>query len=146
MLTHFTYGDRDESGHSRVFDPQTNMELKRHNDLWFYDGSLVCRAENTLFRVHMSLLARHSVCFEDMLAIPQPEEELDEKTGFDLSQERDWKAGNRAKARIPVIVLHDAAEDVEYLLKALIDGPWVFHSIFTDNLRLTPVLPKDFRK
>lgn len=146
MLTHFTYGDRDESGHSRVFDAQTNVELKRHSDLWFYDGSLVCRAENTLFRVHMSLLARHSVCFEDMLAIPQPEEELDEKTGFDLSQERDWNAGSRTRARIPVIVLHDAAEDVEYLLKALIDGPWVFHFIFTDNPRLTPFSPKDFRK
>jgi hypothetical protein len=123
ISTHFHYGERDESGHVRVFDAQSGTELKRHDDLWFYDGSLVCRAENVLFRVHMSLLARQSVCFEDMLAIPQPEEDLDEKTGFDLSQEKDWRAGSKPKGRIPIIVLHDSAEDVENLLRALIDGP-----------------------
>lgn len=121
--THFRYGDRDGLGYSQVFDAETGAELRRHSDLWFYDGSLVCRAENTLFRVHMSLLARHSVCFEDMLAIPQPNEDLDERTGFDLSQEKDKRAGGNGKTRIPIIVLHDAAEDVENLLKALIDGP-----------------------
>lgn len=124
ISTFFTYGERDESGYARVFDAQTNVELSRHDNLWFYDGSLVCRAENVLFRVHMSLLARQSVCFENMLAIPQPETELDEKTGFDLSQEKDGNAGGKAfKGRIPIIVLHDSAEDVENLLRALIDGP-----------------------
>lgn len=124
ISTHLIYGERDESGYARIFDAQTKVELSRHDDLWFYDGSLVCRAENVLFRVHMSLLARHSVCFENMLAIPQPERELDEKTGFDLSQEKDGNAkGKYSKGRIPIIVLHDSAEDVENLLRALIDGP-----------------------
>lgn len=122
--THFTYGDKCDSGYSPVFDTQTGVELQRHSDLWFYDGSLVCRAENTLFRVHMSLLARHSVCFSDMLAIPQPNDELDETTGFDLSKDKGWReSGSVGRARIPIIVLHDTAEDVENLLKALIDGP-----------------------
>ncbi|KAL9713678.1 hypothetical protein Ac2012v2_003289 [Leucoagaricus gongylophorus] len=135
ISTFFTYGERDESGYARVFDAQTNVELSRHDNLWFYDGSLVCRAENVLFRVHMSLLARQSVCFENMLAIPQPETELDEKTGFDLSQEKDGNAGGKAfKGRIPIIVLHDSAEDVENLLRALIDGP-----VFGNNGR------EDFR-
>jgi len=59
-----------------------------------------------------------------MLAIPQPERELDEKTGFDLSQEKDGNArGKYSKERIPIIVLHDSAEDVENLLRALIDEP-----------------------
>jgi len=124
ISTHITYGERDESGCARVFDAQTKAELARHDDLWFYDGSLVCRAENVLFRVHMSLLARQSVCFENMFAVPQPERELDEKTGFDLSQEQDGNArGKYFKGRIPIIVLHDSAEDVENLLRALIDGP-----------------------
>jgi hypothetical protein len=121
---HFTYGDKKASECCPVFDAQTGVELRRHSDLWFYDGSLVCRAENTLFRVHMSLLARHSVCFGDMLAMPQPNEELDEMTGFDLSKEKGWKeTGCIGKARIPIIVMHDSAEDVGNLLKALIDGP-----------------------
>ncbi|KAF9234993.1 hypothetical protein BU15DRAFT_89738 [Melanogaster broomeanus] len=37
-----------------------NGNTVRHPDLWFSDGSIVLRAEHTLFRVHKSLLARHS--------------------------------------------------------------------------------------
>ncbi|EKM81853.1 hypothetical protein AGABI1DRAFT_112088, partial [Agaricus bisporus var. burnettii JB137-S8] len=77
----------------------------------------------------MSLLARHSVCFSDMLAIPQPNDELDETTGFDLSKDKGWReSGSVGRARIPIIVLHDTAEDVENLLKALIDGPKFGHN------------------
>src|SRR5262245_8059459 len=38
-------------------------DLNQHPDLWFIDGSVVLRAENTLFKVHISQLSRHSVLF-----------------------------------------------------------------------------------
>ena len=94
---------------------------RRHPDLWFQDGSVVLSAENTLFQVHISQLSRHSVCFRDMFAIPQPtiaaclplvdgcDALLDLKDGHDC----------------PVVHLHDKAEDVANLLTALYDGPYV---------------------
>lgn len=91
---------------------------KRHADLWFSDGSVILRAEDTLFCVHISQLSRHSVFFRDMFSLPQPQ-------------------GNGTKSLItsdnfggcPVIVLHDTAEDVGNLLTALYDGPWVYFII-----------------
>lgn len=87
-----------------------NPTLTRHADLWFEDGSVVCRAENTLFRVHMSQLARHSVCFKDMFSMPQPQLRL----GCD----------DTSLEKTPLI-LHDTAEDVGNLFTALYDGPYV---------------------
>jgi hypothetical protein len=91
---------------------------KRHADLWFSDGSVILRAEDTLFCVHISQLSRHSVFFRDMFSLPQPQ-------------------GNGARSLItsdnfgscPVIVLHDTAEDVGNLLTALYDGPWVYSNV-----------------
>lgn len=81
--------------------------LDRHDDLWLSDGSVVLVAEDTLFKVHKSQLSRHSVVFRDMFAMPQLEgagrmETLD---GCD------------------VVRLHDSAQDIESLLRALYDGP-----------------------
>ncbi|KAF9052290.1 hypothetical protein BDZ89DRAFT_1088430 [Hymenopellis radicata] len=85
---------------------ETGHELYRHHDLWFDDGSVVCRAENTLFRVHMSQLARHSVCFRDMFQLASHEpNHHDDIEGC------------------PLIFLHDSALDVESLLVSIYDGP-----------------------
>lgn len=100
--------DQAHPGRPRLFDSQTGVELHRHSDMWFEDGSVICRAENVLFRVHMSQLSRHSVCFRDMFALASTsasKNDADEIEGC------------------PVIVLHDAAEDVGNLLTALYDGP-----------------------
>lgn len=35
--------------------------LAKHSDLWFTDGSVVLRAEDTTYRVHISQLSRHSI-------------------------------------------------------------------------------------
>ncbi|KAK0502241.1 hypothetical protein EDD18DRAFT_1139879 [Armillaria luteobubalina] len=98
------------SSNTKIVDPDTGAELYRHTDLWFDDGSVVCRAEDMLFRVHTSQLARHSACFRDMFSLasstrhPRPGY-LDEIEGC------------------PVIFLHDKAEDLANLLVALYDGP-----------------------
>lgn len=43
-----------------------------HAELCFHDGNIVLLAENTYFRVHKSVLSRHSSVFDDMLSVPQP--------------------------------------------------------------------------
>ena len=84
----------------------------RHPDLWFSDGSVVLKAERTLFRVHISQLVRRSLFFRDLFSLPQP--------GKDTA-ELDGTLGG-----CPLLVLHDSAEDLSNLLKALYDGgPYV---------------------
>ena len=87
-------------------------ELMRQPDLWFSDGSIVLRAEKTMFRVHVSQLSRHSSVFCDMLSMPQPV-----SVGSDEHEQ-----GERVEG-CPVLYLHDRAEDVMHLLRALYDGP-----------------------
>ncbi|THU97761.1 hypothetical protein K435DRAFT_857319 [Dendrothele bispora CBS 962.96] len=99
---------------SPLFDAD-GVLLHRHPDLWFEDGSVVCRAENTLFFVHMSQLARHSVCFRDMFSIGT------HSTGTEASIKSE--SGVDEFPDYPVITLHDSAEDVGNLFTALYDGP-----------------------
>jgi hypothetical protein len=44
----------------------------RHKTFWFDDGSIVLSVEQTLFRVHLSVLCLHSeiLIFADMFGIP----------------------------------------------------------------------------
>ncbi|KAF7967490.1 hypothetical protein HWV62_34055 [Athelia sp. TMB] len=44
----------------------------RSNLLWFSDGNIVLQAGGTQFKVHQSILARHSAVFKDMFTVPQP--------------------------------------------------------------------------
>lgn len=76
---------------------------------------IVLRAENTLFRVHKSLLARHSGFFHDLFTLPQPEAD-----GGSLPVHA---SGDSDIEGCPVLRLHDTPEDVANLLTALVDGP-----------------------
>ncbi len=105
-----------------IMDTETGDEVQRHSDLWFEDGSVICRAENVLFCVHISQLARHSLVFHDMFMLPQPEA-TDLEPSFLLRAETKWAKATR---RVPVVYLYDKAEDVANLLTALYDGPYVF--------------------
>ncbi|KAF8892067.1 hypothetical protein BD779DRAFT_1510683 [Infundibulicybe gibba] len=101
---------RYKPGSHIMIDSETGVELTKHVDLWFGDGSVICRAENTLFRVHISMLSRHSECFRDMFSIPQPQPSNIHSDAGDLQT-------------TPVVHLHDSAEDVGNLFSALYDGP-----------------------
>ena len=113
----------------------------RHSDLWFSDGSvsvvklymtrhdfrlilleIVLRAENTLFRVHKSLLARHSGFFHDLFTLPK-------LVAKDSSPPHGKKTPNVDLSGdvegCQVLILYDSAEDVANLLTALVDGPYV---------------------
>ncbi|KAJ7692436.1 hypothetical protein B0H17DRAFT_540935 [Mycena rosella] len=79
----------------------------RADDLWFSDGTLVIRAETTIFRVTKSILAARSNVFKDMLAFPQGE-----------GREAETIEG------IPTVYLHDSAADVEVFLRAIFDSSY----------------------
>ncbi|CAE6475961.1 unnamed protein product [Rhizoctonia solani] len=48
----------------------TIMSASRSDKFYFPRGGLVLQVENTLFRLHQDILARHSGFFEDMLSTP----------------------------------------------------------------------------
>lgn len=71
---------------------------------WFEDGNVVLQAENTLFRVHQSILSCHSQIFKDTFAMPQaPSDENERIEGC------------------PVIPLSDTAEDLGNIISLLYD-------------------------
>ena len=94
---------------------------RKHPDLWFEDGSVVLCAENMLFRVHMSLLSLHSVCFRDMFAIARPRSQCAPRLGHDSQDAEDGDDELKEFDGCPIVHLHDAAEDVAHLLNALYD-------------------------
>jgi hypothetical protein len=46
-----------------------------HEIFWLYDGSIILCVQNTLFRVHQTILANHSEVFADLFTVPQPDGE-----------------------------------------------------------------------
>jgi len=71
---------------------------------WKEDGNIVLAAEGKYFRVHRSVLSAHSEVFKDMFDCPHP-----------IEVEKDFVEF------CPVIHLHDAATDVQIMLKAMYD-------------------------
>ncbi|KIY67324.1 hypothetical protein CYLTODRAFT_422661 [Cylindrobasidium torrendii FP15055 ss-10] len=107
-----------EQGCSRCYvDPRNGDHLECHDDLWFTDGSVILRAEHTIFRVHMSQLSRHSEVFRDMFGLAG-KGNVDDLEGC------------------PLIFLHDAASDLESLLISIYDGP-TFGDNGDDDFRVT---------
>lgn len=71
---------------------------------WKEDGNIVLAAQGNHFRVHRSVLSAYSEVFRDMFDCPHPNEAENEFVEF-----------------CPVIRLHDAATDVQIMLKAMYD-------------------------
>lgn len=77
-------------------------------DLWFADGNIVVLAQDTGFRVHMSLLARLSPVFRDVFALAQP------------APDSDSDASLRG---LPFVHVSDDFYDMNCMLHAIYDGP-----------------------
>jgi len=137
-------GNGGSSTKTVMIDNETGTHVEKHPDLWFEDGSVICRAENTLFCVHMSQLARHSLVFNDMFKLPQglgSEESMQMGPFVTMPETRSAMGGNdpRMKTRtVPVVYLYDAAEDVANLFTALYDGPYVLEFSLSLLLTLSP--------
>lgn len=76
--------------------------VKRHQEYWFDDGSVVVIAQNTAYKIHKSVLARHSEVFNGLFSVPQ--------TCAD-----DHVDG------CPVVPIPDSSADFSNLLQALYD-------------------------
>ncbi|KAH9842445.1 uncharacterized protein C8Q71DRAFT_732874 [Rhodofomes roseus] len=82
--------------------PETPSPAGNSTSYWFEDGNVILHAGPQSFRVHMSLLARHSTFFRDLFKLPQPSSEMLDGCA--------------------VVQMHDVPGDVEILLSALYDG------------------------
>ncbi|KAF5352848.1 hypothetical protein D9756_006344 [Leucocoprinus leucothites] len=118
---------KDESFDGSVPDTTTCCSLRssstptdwklmatQHPDFWFRDGSIVLCVDKTLFRVHQTILGKHSEVFEDMFSLPQP-----------TAEEEDTVEGCR------VVMLHDSRDDFVDLLSAIYD-PSYFDDLPSD--------------
>ncbi|KAJ7174938.1 hypothetical protein C8R46DRAFT_95448 [Mycena filopes] len=97
----------------------------RVQNLWFEDGGIVVKAQNSLFRVSRGILMLQSPIFADMFSIPQP-------------------ADAEVIDGCPVAELPDAAEDVNVFLKTIFDSSFfeaypaqTTHTIIAGVLRLS---------
>ncbi|KJA26643.1 hypothetical protein HYPSUDRAFT_36364 [Hypholoma sublateritium FD-334 SS-4] len=68
--------------------------VERSAQFWFDDGNVVLQAEATQFRVHRSILLRHSPIMQDLFEYPQP------------------KAALTLEGR-PLVHLPDSAKDID---------------------------------
>ena len=82
-----------------------NLPPVRSTSYWFDDGSVIIQAENTQYRIHRSLLSRHSNVFKDMFSLPQP--------AMDPSP---------LSEGCPVVFLSDKATDLEHVLSVIYDS------------------------
>ncbi|EIW58074.1 uncharacterized protein TRAVEDRAFT_125234 [Trametes versicolor FP-101664 SS1] len=85
--------------------------IEHDPDFWFADGSVVIIAEGVGFRVHMSLLSRHSPVFRDIFAVPQP--------APGPGNESD---GGGSYQGVPIVHVSERAHDMRCLLHAIYDG------------------------
>ncbi|KAF9482969.1 hypothetical protein BDN70DRAFT_828351 [Pholiota conissans] len=84
----------------------THDEAAPVDDLWFADGNLILKAENSLFRIYSGLLGARSSVFKDMFGFPPPE------------------GGNTMMDGCPIVTVYDSAKDMAYFLKAVFDSSY----------------------
>ncbi|KAH7913041.1 hypothetical protein BJ138DRAFT_1146895 [Hygrophoropsis aurantiaca] len=103
-------------------EAEQGPSLTRHADLWFTDGSIVLKSEQTLFRVHKSQLSRHSAFFRDLFSLPQPAEDRPTSPPPSRAPLLEYDSTSEIEG-CSVLRLHDTPQDVQNLLIALYDGP-----------------------
>ncbi|KAI0789928.1 hypothetical protein C8Q75DRAFT_717484 [Abortiporus biennis] len=84
---------------------EDESEIRAHPTLWFDDGNVVLVAVDGMggFKLHRSILSRHSIVFRDLFTIPQPSE-------------------GETMEKCPVVRLQDSARDLDCLFTALYAG------------------------
>ncbi|KAF6759164.1 hypothetical protein DFP72DRAFT_885839 [Ephemerocybe angulata] len=76
--------------------PTVGESPKPCEDVWFDDGNIVLQAENMQFKVHKSVLGKHSVVFSDLFEMPHVNDEP-------------------TVDGCPIVELHDSAEDIKHM-------------------------------
>ncbi|KAH7909598.1 hypothetical protein BJ138DRAFT_1154936 [Hygrophoropsis aurantiaca] len=78
-------------------------------DIWFDDGNIILHVDNTIFRVHKSILVKHSSIWKTMASLPQP--------------------GHSDVKTISCVVLHDNVQDVKKLLMVFYNPLYFMYSL-----------------
>ncbi len=75
---------------------------QQHKELWYEDGSIVLASDVHLYRVHKSMLVKHSTVLSNMFDVPSEGANTDLLDG------------------IPIVKMHgDSDEEIFILLKSL---------------------------
>ncbi|KAH9853517.1 hypothetical protein C2E23DRAFT_821700 [Lenzites betulinus] len=53
--------------------PEDGHKVERHRDYFFADGNVVLQIEDIQYKLHRSVLAKHSPVFQELFTLPQPE-------------------------------------------------------------------------
>ncbi|EJD04850.1 uncharacterized protein FOMMEDRAFT_80660, partial [Fomitiporia mediterranea MF3/22] len=113
-------------------------EPARHSSLWFDDGNVILLASTNqldppglLFRIHKSVLSKHSEVFRDMFTLPTSEDR-----GHSTEDQNETYDGT-ALIRMP-----DTAEQIEAMIKAFYEPLYLeFDNRDPDlPLQLTPLM------
>ncbi|TBU23770.1 hypothetical protein BD311DRAFT_810469 [Dichomitus squalens] len=93
--------DLDSVSQRQGNEDSAQSGVKRDEEFWFHDGSVVIRAGETAFRLFKGLLAAQSPVLHDLFSAPNfaPDEYID---------------------GVPVVRVFDAPEDWRYLLRILV--------------------------
>ncbi|CAA7266016.1 unnamed protein product [Cyclocybe aegerita] len=81
--------------------------VQRSEKFWIEDGNVILHVEDTQFRVHRSMLTRHSTIFKDVFSVPPPSSE---------------QARDPVLEGCPVVKLSDRAGDMEQILSIFYDN------------------------
>ena len=93
-------------------DPQPES-LKRDEEFWYGDGTIILIAADVEFRVYRGPLEKHSAVFRDMLSFPQPTKySAPDSVSNPSSDSLPW----------PVVRLTDSPYDLRHLLRVFMAG------------------------
>jgi hypothetical protein len=91
---------------------ETGLGPVRHTEFWLHDGSIVLSVQDTLFKVHQTILSNHSEVFADLFSLPQPPRG-DLGGGAKPIEGKDFMDGCN------IVHLYDSSDDFVDLLKAI---------------------------
>ncbi|KAF9460211.1 hypothetical protein BDZ94DRAFT_1300085 [Collybia nuda] len=116
----------DSKSKSKAAETSLSPGPVRHMEFWLRDGSIVLSVQDTLFKVHQTILANHSEVFADLFSVPQPQLQIPGEGG---SGDRDGGgdvvgATGRVEGRdivdgCVVVHLYDSSDDFVDLLRAI---------------------------
>lgn len=96
---------RKRDYYTAVNDERNEFDAEdfKNGSVWLDDGNIILVAKGEAFKVHQSVLARHSEVFRDMLKMPQP-------------------TNDQGADKCPIVPLSDSTKELEHILSALYDG------------------------